>query len=283
MNARNLSTVLMLAALPMSAELDVHHFEGPKYLDKSTCHIFSKGIGREACFAPEGDPPGGGGGDPAKFTPEQQVLVDRIVGDRVKKLNSELEVLRATVKEFEPLKQKLAEADQREAAAREEAELKGKSELEKLQHQLQKATDTAKTRDADFARQLAEAQGATRAAVDGRLDYVRRHTVSTALLAAGVVSEFADDAAHIFLRDAQIEMGEADAIKSIAVGGKSFDKPADAAKHFLSIKANFKSPAPGGAGTPRPGQNGNGAPGVDQHHSVESLISAGLAQRASAS
>jgi vacuolar-type H+-ATPase subunit I/STV1 len=198
--------------------------------------------------------------------------VNRIVEERVKKLKGEVESLRAVAGEVEGIKAKLQEADDEREKAREEAELKGKSELEKLQHQLAKATEARKALESDFSKRFADEQNKTKQATDGLTDYVRRHHVQSALAEAGIAPKATKAAVLAFLNEAQIEMGEGHELKTIAVGGKTFDKPTEAAKHFLSENPYFAAPPPGGSGTPRP--NGGGA--APQPNSLGGLLSAGL-------
>lgn len=200
--------------------------------------------------------------------------VDRIVADRVKKLKGEVDSLRASVADIDTIKAKLADADAEREKAREEAELKGKSELEKLQHQLKKSDEARKASEADWTRQRTEYEAKVKQSADGLSDYVRRHNVQSALAEAGLTPKAAKAAVLAFMHEAQIEMGEANELKSIAVGGKTFDKPSDAAKHFLSENPFFAAAPAGGAGTPRPGNGG--APNA-QPNSLGGMLSAGLA------
>lgn len=208
--------------------------------------------------------------DPKSFTQEQ---VNQIVADRVKKSQAELAAMAEKLKELDAIKAKLAEADAEREKAREEAELKGKSELEKLQIQLKKADEARKSLESDWGKRLAEEQSKAKAAADGLTDYVRRHLVQSALSEAGLAPKAGKAATLAFLTEAQIELSEGHEIKSIAVGGKTFDKPAEAAKHFLAENPYFAAAPAGGSNTPRPGTGGNtaAAPG-----SLGGLLSAGL-------
>lgn len=239
--------------------------------------VTSRMLGRESLFAPDDGGGGGGGGSEKTFT---QADVDRIVQERVGKLKDQLKASEGLAAKLAEIEAKLAEADERETKAREEAELKGKTELEKLQIQLQKATDKSKLAESEWTKRLAEATAAAEAASGRHVEYVKRHLVTSALNDAGLAKGAGKAAALAFLTEAQLELDENHEIKSVAVAGKSFPKIGEAAAQFLTDNPYFKGPGPGGSGTPR---NGNGAPGgnaLEQHTSVESLIGAGLAQRA---
>lgn len=204
------------------------------------------------------------------FTQEQ---VNAIVSERVKKLQAQLDAASGLSKELEAIKAKLAEADEREKTAREEAELKGKSELEKLQIQLKKSTELFEATKRDHAKALADEQAKVQAATNGLSDYVRRHLVQSALAEAGVSPKATKDAVLAFMSEAQIELGETHDIKALAVGGKTFEKATEAAKHFLSEKPYFAAAPQGGNGTPRPNGGGAGAP---VPNSLGGLLQSGL-------
>lgn len=241
----------------------------------SLCYISSALSPREALFAPEGEGAAAGGeGAPAKtFT---QADVDRIVQDRVGKLNERIKAQDTQLARLAEIEKKLAEADEREAKAREEAELKGKSELEKLQIQIQKSTEAAKKAEADWQKKLAEVETQKTHAEKRFLDHVTRSAVSDALSLAGVVKTGAQDAALSFLSSAQIELDEGHKVKTVVVGGRSFDNPVEAAKHFLAEKPHFAEAPPGGSGNPR---NGTGAPpGARTPTTVAGLLTQGLVE-----
>lgn len=225
------------------------------------CQITSALHSSETLFAPD-DGAGGGGGNPGggerTFT---QADLDRIVGERLSKQAEKIKTLEAQGARLAEIEQKLAEADEREQKAREEAELKGKTEVEKLQIQVQKATDAAKVKESEWQKKLHETEQLRLQAEAKFVDHVKRSAISDALLSAGVVKSASSDATLSFLSSAQIELGEDHQIKSVIVGGKSFDKPQEAAKHFLSEKPYYAEPPSGGSGSPRQtGGASNGTP-----------------------
>jgi len=242
------------------------------------CFIAAGLLPRELLFAPEGESgAGGGGGDGAgaekKFS---QADLDRIVQDRVKGLKGEIEANKAKLSEIDEIKKKLAESDERETKAREEAELKGKTELEKLQIQVTKANDALKAKDAEWSKKYADVEAQKVQAEQRFVEHVKRSVVSDALVSAGMLKTAGKAAALTFLSEAQIELDEQHQIKTITVGGKSFEKPAEAAKHFLTENPYFAEPSDGGSGTPRRGAGGgnsNSLPG-----SVSGLLHQGLSE-----
>lgn len=262
---------LNVDAYPRLGCLDVPSFDG---LDPYRCHISSCFGPRERLFAPEGEAGGGGAGESAPRT-FLQADVDRIVQERVGKLKEQIKTLEASQGRLAEIEAKLAEADERETKAREEAELKGKSEVEKLQHQVQKATEAAKARDADWAKKVADSDAGRQAAELKFIDYVKRSAVSDALSGAGLIKGASRDATASFLSEAQIELGDDHQIRSITVGGKSFDKASEAAAHFLSEKPYFAEKA-GGSGAPRTFAQGPGGNG--QSATLSSLLYQGLSQ-----
>lgn len=228
----------------------------------------------QSLFAPEEESGAGGGASSEKtFT---QADLDRIVQERVGKLKDQLKALGEQASRVSEIEKKLAEADAREQAAREEAELKGKSELEKLQHQLQKASEGRKSAESEWARKLAELETGKVQAEQRFVDHVKTNAVKDALRAAGLVAG-ADKAASLaFLTEAQIELGADMSFTSIAVAGKSFTSPVDAAKEFLAQNPYFAAAPQGGSGSPR--SVGGGAPKIDMATaSAEEAFAIGLA------
>lgn len=272
MSKLHLATLLMLATLPMAAEPDAfeaERFDGPRFVDKQTCRIFAHGVGRERCFAPDdggggaGAGGGGGSGDEKKFT---QADIDRIVTDRLKKASGELTALQAKVQEqatalgeLGEIKKKLEDADKRETAAREEAELKGKTELERLQIAITKLTDAGKQKDAALQAKDQEWQqkhGALSTAFD---DHVKTQLAAAALLGAKVHGAAAADAAMMFMRSAAIDLDEKRGIKSVSIDGTPFSDLKSAAAEWLKTKPWYAEAQPGGSGTP-PGAGRSGQP-----------------------
>lgn len=242
------------------------------------CQVTSFVTPSECLFAPDDGAGAGGGGGAGGERTFTQADLDRIVGERLAKQADKLKALEAQTTRLTEIEQKLAEADAREQKAREEAELKGKSEVEKLQIQIQKATDAAKAKEAEWLEKL---QGAERLRTDAEqkfVGHVKRSAIADALLAAGVVKTASADAALSFLSSAQIELDDDHQVKSVIVGGKSFDKPAEAAKHFLTEKPYFAESPPGGSGTPRtPGSPPRGTTDLSKM-TAEEAFNTGLSQ-----
>lgn len=252
------------------------------------CHISALLSPRERLLFPD-DFGGGAGatsttsaaptnGLPPAPPPERtfvQADVDRIVQERVRALNDKVKALEASQLRLTEIEQKLAEADEREAKAREEAELKGKSEVEKLQHQVHKATEAARTRDAEWQKKLVDADTLKQQAEQRFIDHVKRSAVGDALVAAGLIKGASRDATASFLSEAQIELTDDHQIRSITVGGKSFERAADAAKHFLTEKPYFAEALPGGSGGPRSSVSG-ATDGQGATSSLSGLLSHGL-------
>jgi len=190
----------------------------------------------------------------AQFT---QADLDRIVGERIGKARSEMTKL---AQEHKATQEALAARETELQTIRDDVELNGKSELERLQHQIEKLTSGAKKTEHEWSQRLATAERAASDASEKHISYLRRTQVSSALVAAEVVPAALDDALGSFVAAADIESDDAGNITSIIVGGKPFTSAADAAKHFLSEKPHFAKAAAGGSGTKRraglPGDNG---------------------------
>jgi hypothetical protein len=258
--------------------------ELPSFEDVSPtrCYISALPGPRERLMFPDVELGGGGvptnGAPPAPPAPPertfQQADVDRIVQERVRSLNDKLKTYEASQQRLAEIEQKLAEADEREQKAREEAELKGKTEVEKLQHQVHKATEAARVRDAEWQKKLADADTLKQQAEQRFVDFVKRSAVSDALIAAGLIKGASKDATQSFLSEAQIELSDDHQVRSITVGGKSFERVADAAKHFLTEKPYFAEALLGGAGSPR--SSVTGAQDGQSAQSLSGLLSHGL-------
>lgn len=233
----------------------------------SICNIWN-----EVLRSPEGE--GGGGGEAAKTFSQEDV--NRIVSERVKKMQADLDAAKSALGDLETIKAKLAEADSEREKAREEAELKGKSELEKLQIQLKKANDAASASAAEWSKKYAEQEKATLAEREKFVSHVTRSTLTEALAASGALGTAIGDATLSLLSEAQIERDENAGIKSITVGGKSFEKAADAAKHFLSTKPFYAAPAKGGAGSNPNAVTGPRGPGDVSKTSIDEDFSFGI-------
>lgn len=242
----------LLLDAPRTPRWDVFAYE-PR-VASSTCRVWNSVL-----FAPEGgDPAGGGGsaggaGDEKKFS---QADVDRFVTDRVKGMKAEIEGFKAKLGEFDEIKQQLAEAAEREQAARDEAELKGKNEVEQLKIQLNKAQEKYKSAESEWTKKLSDAEQGTKQAHDRFVQHVQRSAVSDALNTVGLAKTATKHAPGAFLSEAQIELDESNAVKAVMYGGATYGSVTDAAKQFLADNPHFAPSPEGGAGTHR--QNAGG-------------------------
>jgi hypothetical protein len=205
---------------------------------------------------------GGAGGGAVTFTAEQQAKVDQIVQERLAKAKAEAADAKkahdALKAEFDGIKGKMDELSTAAATAREEAELKGKSDLEKLQHQYDKAQKLLKDQETAAAKKIADSEAAAKATESRLHDYVKRSAALSAL-SSGLADGAAEDAVQSFLSGAEVELDEKLGVKSIQFGGKTFDKPEEAAASFFTAKPHFAKAPAGGSGGPRTAR-GAGAP-----------------------
>ena len=238
-------------------------------------NLYTRRLFNEAASG-EGGGAGGGasGGDAPKFT---QADLDRVVTERVRKLNDELKSLKGVAGEVETLKQRAAEFEAEKAKAAEEAELKGKSDLEKLQHQLKKAGESYKAYEAESAKKYAELEGKLKARESEHIGYVKKTLASEAIL-TGAAEGMGPYALEAFLREADIQLGEGNALVGVVYDGKPYEKPGDAAKAFFAKAPGFAKPPAGGSGGPRVPTAPGGAGPVEG--TGEQLFAAGLRARA---
>lgn len=210
----------------------------------------------------------------AKFT---QADLDKVLGERLAKEREKFKDYDAVKAQLAEITEKLAKSDEERQAALEAKELEGKSELEKLKINLEKANKTAAEQAAAWAKKHADAESAAKSAYERFIGERKSNLVTNALVASGVRADVAEDALYIFMRDASFEIGEDHSIKGITVGGKAFEKAADAAKHFLTTKPTYAQPPKGGAGTgPNPG--GPGKPGNVQTSNADEDFAFGLSK-----
>lgn len=255
---RTLLTLLVACSLE-PAMRDLLQVPDPQVRSSSTCNAWN-----DILFAPEGGEGGGGGGggggsgDEKKFT---QADVDKIVKDRVKGLNDKVTALEATAGRITEIEAKLAEAAAREQAAREEAELKGKSELDQLKIQLGKANDKIKSTETEWKQKYEQAEAGAQQAQQKFVAHVQRGAVGDALNAVGLAKTALKHAPGAFLSEAQVELDEQHAIKSVTYNGETFSKVGDAAAAFLKDNPHFAAPSDGGSGTPRGNHGAGGAAG----------------------
>jgi len=221
---------------------------------------------------------GDGSGDPPAPPAPQftQADLDRIVGERLGKTRAEMARLSS---EHAAAQEALAARETELGTIREETELKGKSELERLQHQIEKLTQGSRKTEQEWAQKVSAAEKQAASAAEKHVSYLKRSQISTALVGAEVVPAALDDALGSFLATADIDTDEDGKIVRVLVGGKPFASTIDAAKHFLAEKPHFAKAAPGGAGGKRrvgiPGDNGE-----SEAFSPAQLISMGRASRA---
>jgi hypothetical protein len=268
-HARHIFALAAASAFERDAH-DPLHMRAPLERRATLCGASSLFMLPDVLRSPDPDPAGGG----RTFSQEE---VNAIVQERVGKLKTQLDAATASLADFESVKARLAEADAAREEQLEQEKLKGKSEVEKLQHNLQKATDTQKRLEADWQAKLLAAEQATAKANDAHRSYVQRHLVSTALTDAGIAKGASKAATLTFLSEAQIELDDNLEPKSVAVGGKSFGKLADAAKQYLADNPFFAGRSDGGSNSPRSPLTGNGAPPpVDSIANLDGLLSAGL-------
>ncbi len=254
---------------------DPLYMREPVVRSSSVCNASSLFSLRDVLRSPDPDPAPGGG---KTFTQDE---VNAIVQERVGKMKTQLDAATAALADLETIKQKLAEADAAREEATEAEKLKGKSEVEKLQHNLQKATDKQKQLDAEWKAKVDAAEAAAAKAVESHRGYVQRHLVSSALNDAGIAKGASKAATLAFLTEAQIELDDDLTPKSVAVGGKSFAKLEEAAKQYVLDNPFFAANPGGGSGAPRNALGSGGGPlTVDTIPTLDGLLSAGLQAQA---
>lgn len=230
---------------------------------------------RDRLRAPDdGGSDGGGGAEPKPLTFTQAEL-DSLIQKRVGPITEKLRSAEKMLEEFEPMKARLLEREQEIAAAREEEAMKGKTELEKAKMQLEKNSKLMKEQESEWAKKLEAATAEAAKQAEARLSYVKQTHVSQALHAAGVRAGASKHALQAFLAEAELELSDANEISRVTVGGKPFDKPTEAAAHFLTQYPHFAE-AKGGSGTPPPNGFSGGRP-TDAAQSVVSLLGQGHA------
>lgn len=241
----------------------------PAVRESSICGITSRGIGREAwLFEEEKDPKGGGG---KTFTQED---VDKIIQERVGKLTDKLKVAEAAAAEVAELKKRVGDFDEEKRQAALEAELKGKTELEKAQLLYTKAQEKLKALETELAKSKTDGAAALQAK-DAELTTFRKQTIVGTVLSAGAANErAAGHALRTFMSEAEIELDEKGALKGISYDGKTYAKPEEAAKAFYDVNTHFAKPANGGSGGPKQPIGGGHQPAANQ--GVASLLSSGL-------
>lgn len=235
----------------------------------SICGITQRGVGHEVCHAPDD---GSNGGNSAKKIELTQEELDALIQKRVGPLQDKLKAREGLDAKVADLEKRLGEADAEKAKAAEEAELKGKTELEKLQIQLDKSSKQYKQLEESAAKLKNEYEGKLAESGKQLTDYVKRSYIAP-LLAANAAEGASKFAEMGFFTEAQIELNEDRTIKSIAVAGKTFDKPDDAVKAFYEQnKVLARPPEKGGSGGPRNGSGGGNSDKKISERSSESLF-----------
>lgn len=212
----------------------------------------------------EGDAGGSGGGDGGKPKPKTftQEDLNRIAAKEKKDAARAAREAadaewQAKLEEIQKQNEELRK-EKMTASERAEAERKEREAAEK------------RTRDEQEAKrkeQLAnEKKRADLAEEKWRADR-RNAALSSALLGAKVIGEFADDAAVLMLGKSKIDVSDDGEITSVIYGGKTYDTLADAARQFLQDKPNFaQAMGAGGAGTRS--SNGGGGRGKTPLHEM---------------
>lgn len=286
MHTKSATTVLLAASLAGAIfrrpAFDALRMPDPDIGGGSNlCGITSDPTARGFLLSPED---GAGGG--VQFTPEQQAKVDAIVQKRLadteKKHGDEKAALTAKLKELETLagsvkdlETKLAASEVEKQAAAEEAALKGKSDLEKLQHNFDKAQKAIKESEAKFAADMAKLTQERDAERNGRTDDAKLNWVTQAL-ASGAAEGMSPYAIRALLDEGQFEIDDKRQITKVTFEGKTLEKQTDVASEFFKARPGFAKAPPGGAGTPRGGNPGAGGRPDMKNATPEEFFNAGL-------
>lgn len=212
----------------------------------------------------------GGGNTPRTFTQEE---VDQILSKRLSKFSKLEDQLNAILQENNTLKSQINDLD-------EKAKLAGKTELEKLQHEIAKRDKMLETVKADFTNQLNERDQR----ISGYETAIRKNKVQSvigsALQKAKVHKDAINDALDQFERTAEIDYDDKSGkVTRIVINDRPYDDPIKAAQEFLKAKPWFAS-APSGGGTNHPGGVGNGGSLDPDKVSADELMSAGYSEPA---
>lgn len=246
------------------------------------CGITSDPTGRG--FLLEEDKGAGGGGAGVTFDEKQQAKVNEIVQAEKAKLTAKLDdqkkLFDAQAAEFATLKESLGALQKAADTAREEGELKGKTDLEKLQHQFDKAQKQIKDGETTYTAKLAELTKSLETERGGRVDDAKRNW-ATSVLAAGAREGMSTYAIQALLNEGQFEIDDNRQVTKVTFEGGAYDKPAEVAAAFYKARPGFAKPVDGGTDHPRHARGGNGS-GMDSHSSIAGAIGAGLAERSGA-
>ena len=195
------------------------------------------------------------GGTPAPevtFAPEQQAVLNALLKKErestAKKYQQELAPLKEQAAAAAALQQKVAELE-------EHVQLAGKSAEEKERVRAEKESKKI-LGDLEAARKLAaDADGALAAERNAHRMTRVNQALSSALHAANVIPEAADDAMLAMLRDSELSFDDTGNLTEITLkhDGTRHASAQKAAEAYLKTKTHFVKPITGGAGTPRGG------------------------------
>jgi flagellar biosynthesis chaperone FliJ len=280
---KTLSTHSSLGAFDAAAfgrpAIDAMRVPDPSPVVGSVCGITSRVLGRGLLMS--ADDGAGGGGDDKKFT---QADVNRMITERLGKANAEKADLEkrfgATVSELEAIKAQVAELSGAAEKAKEEAELKGKTDVEKAQVMLTKAQDRIKALESERDTIKSTLSADLEKAKNATIDYAKRQAITSAV-SSQVADGMTKHAVRAILEEAQIELNDKYEPIKVTYDGKEFDKLDAFAGEFFKANQGFAKRPDGGSGHPL-NSNGSGKSAPLDGSSV-SLLSQGLAARPAAS
>jgi len=173
--------------------------------------------------------------------------LDRVVKNRLKTLKSELEA--------RPTLEQLAEVQAQLEELKTEKDMKGKSEMEKIEHQHTREFEKLTNQYTQLEAQLKERDDLVAASQATLRNYQLESAFSAALGKAGVYPKGATDALKVLM--SEIEEPEIGDTGVRATYGDEFNEPPEViAKKFLEDRPHFAAATVGGAGTTAP----NGMP-----------------------
>lgn len=288
MRKQTVNTLLSAMALSGQAflrpEYDALRVPDPVSRDSNICGV------RDSFLFDQDNGAGGGGGG-KKIPEELQGTVNEIVKGRLAeeaaKFDKERQGFAAKLKEFEPLaaqiadlQKRIGEADAEKQAALEAKSNEGKSELQILQANFDKAQKTAKDIQAALDAKTNEFTKLLETERNGRVDDAKRNW-ATQVLAAGAADGMSEYAINALLAEGQFELDDNRRVKKVTFEGGVHEKPADVSAAFFKARPGFAKPPAGGSGDRR-GNSGN-ANQLEQHSSIEGLLGTGLDARRTAS
>jgi hypothetical protein len=219
--------------------------------------------------APEDDPGGGGGGGKTTFTQED---VNSFLAKERKKIEAKFgdyDELKRTAAQVDELRKKAGQVDElttRMAALEEEKDLAGKSAEEKERARAEKAQKKILDDLAVAARERDEAKAALEAERGAHRTTRSRTKLGSALAAADVFPQAAEDALNALMRETEIEWDDKGDFANVTFNGDGTryapGELSKLAESFLKTKPYYAKGAPSGGGTKRP-SGGSGGPGAD--------------------